>query len=117
MRVGDLVAGAVALDVFGGASPLRELRRVVGLGAECSEVGRRGGEVGVDELADAGLDGLLDDGEASQVVAVLADVLTMLLESVPCALDGVAEVFDAMLEVSDLGGEHDLAVAPFVAVP
>lgn len=105
--VGGVVAGAVALDVLGGAPPFGGLPLVARLGSERPEVCGWIGEIGVNELADAGLDSSPDYGEPAEVDAMLANELGALLLAMTGVLECTAEVSDACFEVLDPVGEHD----------
>ena len=75
MLVGDAVVDAVVLDVFGGLAPAREASRVFGWRAEFAEVRGRVGDVGVDELAEAKVDRVLDTRELLHFVVMFLEVL------------------------------------------
>jgi hypothetical protein len=76
--VRDAVLDAVLLDKSCGLSPLPASVRVLGRNAKRTEVGRWVGDVGVDELGQAGIERGFDAGETIEFVAMFGDVLVPL---------------------------------------
>ena len=70
--IGGVVVGAMPFDVVGCVAPAAECFRLLGCGSEVVEVGRRVGDVGVDELFDVCVDGALDFGQAIEFTTVVS---------------------------------------------